>query len=606
MGLIYSLDENKKFDGKKDFIDITHKLHYFLKADEISFLINFKTSSSDYMSLFSIYYKESLIPDFSININKGYIVITTKERPDKSIILNSKEAYCDGKEHKLLLLSSENELIVYVDDEMVIKERILNKYCDFAYVGFATIGRGTVQDEFSNYFNGEITKFEVYDYKYNYEIKTNKKYDKSKVIFKRGLNGSCNYRIPSLITTSSGTLIASIDARVDCPGDSPNNIDRVIRISKDNGETWSDVKVIVDHGGIGREDGASAIDCSMIYDEEENKILMIYCHKSAGVGTFNCEEGIGFNDKNQKIIYKDNKEFYINSDGKIVDEKGNYTGYISDELGNIYKGSNYICNVSNGKHREFTQKNTSYLQILESIDDGETWSKPRDLNYEVKEEWMKFFGAGPGTGIQIKSGKYKGRLIFPIYFSSVIGKMYSCCVIYSDDHGRTWHRGRSVNDGRIVGDKVIDSMTMDYWEYQTTESHVVELDNDIIKIFMRNYFDESFVATAISEDGGESWKDVKLDRQLLDPGCQNSIIRVKDGNKYSYIFSNPNHNKLRVQGTLKYSDDSTVTWKKSKLIEPGEYGYSSLTQLKTGEIGVLYEGKDLAIKFKKYRLEELK
>ena len=473
-----------------------------LNSSELS-PINSPKFKSLNVSIFSIYYKESLIPDFSININKGYIVITTKENPDKSIILSSKEAYCDGKEHNLVFFSGENKLMVYVDDKLIIEENI-KKYCDFAYVGFATIGRGTSQDMFSNYFNGEITKFEVYDYKCDYEIKDNDSNDESKVIFKRGINGSCNYRIPSLITTAAGTLIASADARVDCPGDNPNNIDRAIRISKDNGETWGDVKVIVNHGGVGREDGASAIDCSMIYDEEEDKIFMIYCHKSGGVGSFNCEEGIGFNNRGQKIIYSENKEFYIDDYGKIIDENGEYTGYTCDPLGNVYNENQYICNISHGKDRLFTQKNTSYLQIIESTDDGETWSSPRELNYEVKEEWMKFFGAGPGTGIQIKGGKYKGRLVFPIYFSSAIGNMYSCCVIYSDDHGKTWHRGKSVNDGRMIDGKIIDSMSMNSYEYQTTESHVVELDNNKIKIFMRNYFGESFVATAISEDGGES------------------------------------------------------------------------------------------------------
>lgn len=63
----------------------------------------------------------------------------------------------------------------------------------------------------------------------------------------------------------------------------------------------------------------------------------------------------------------------------------------------------------------------------------------------VKEHRMGFIGAGPGVGIQIKNGEYAGRLVFPVYYTNEYGYM-SCCVIYSDDHGRTWHRGQSPND----------------------------------------------------------------------------------------------------------------------------------------------------------------
>ena len=47
-----------------------------------------------------------------------------------------------------------------------------------------------------------------------------------------------------------------------------------------------------------------------------------------------------------------------------------------------------------------------------------TWSKPIDLNKDVKADWMRFLGTGPGRGHQIKNGKYEGRLVFPIYLTN--------------------------------------------------------------------------------------------------------------------------------------------------------------------------------------------
>lgn len=60
----------------------------------------------------------------------------------------------------------------------------------------------------------------------------------SQELFVGGSERIFEYRIPSLITTKRGTLIAVCDARVDKPGDAPNNIDLVMKRSSDEGKTW--------------------------------------------------------------------------------------------------------------------------------------------------------------------------------------------------------------------------------------------------------------------------------------------------------------------------------------------------------------------------------
>ena len=52
------------------------------------------------------------------------------------------------------------------------------------------------------------------------------------------------FRIPSLITTTKGTLIAIADGRLDNHLDVPNRIDIYIRRSNDNGTTCGDPIVI--------------------------------------------------------------------------------------------------------------------------------------------------------------------------------------------------------------------------------------------------------------------------------------------------------------------------------------------------------------------------
>jgi len=85
-------------------------------------------------------------------------------------------------------------------------------------------------------------------------------------------NISC-YRIPSLATAPSGDLLAVIDERVESCGDLKYNrdINIVMKTSSDNGETWSDIKRIVDYPL-----GESASDPSIIIDKITNEIFLFF------------------------------------------------------------------------------------------------------------------------------------------------------------------------------------------------------------------------------------------------------------------------------------------------------------------------------------------
>ena len=45
------------------------------------------------------------------------------------------------------------------------------------------------------------------------------------------------------------------------------------------------------------------------------------------------------------------------------------------------------------------ERNTQYLWLYYSDDDGKTWSNPIDITPQVKADWMIFLGTGPGVGI---------------------------------------------------------------------------------------------------------------------------------------------------------------------------------------------------------------
>lgn len=66
-------------------------------------------------------------------------------------------------------------------------------------------------------------------------------------LFTANQSGYSSYRIPALITSQKGTLLAFCEGRKDGAGDA-GNIDILLKRSADNGKTWSDQKVIWDDG----------------------------------------------------------------------------------------------------------------------------------------------------------------------------------------------------------------------------------------------------------------------------------------------------------------------------------------------------------------------
>ena len=91
-----------------------------------------------------------------------------------------------------------------------------------------------------------------------------------RVIFRSGEEGYSNYRIPSLITTKSGSLLAFCEARKDHRGDS-GNIDLVVKRSTDGGKTWSPPLMVWDAG-----DHTAGNPCPVI-DQRTGRIINIVC-----------------------------------------------------------------------------------------------------------------------------------------------------------------------------------------------------------------------------------------------------------------------------------------------------------------------------------------
>ncbi|MDH3244563.1 MAG: glycoside hydrolase [Saprospiraceae bacterium] len=260
-----------------------------------------------------------------------------------------------------------------------------------------------------------------------------------------------------------------------------------------------------------------------------------------------------------KVIWDDGENTCGNP-APVVDEQ---TGFI-----------NLLSTWNLGEDRESeiideTSTDTRRIYLLQTKDYGKTWTAPSEITNMVKKPEWTWYATGPGSGIQLESGTYAGRLIVACDHIEAKTKMYFSHIIYSDDNGTNWHLG-----GSSPADQV-------------NECEVAELSDGRLMINMRNYDrTQKTRQIAYSHNGGISWERQHHDSSLIEPVCQASLH--KHG-KY-LLFSNPASTEARVDMTLRISPDDGYNWSSSvSLNKERPAAYSDLVTVGDELIGCLFE-----------------
>lgn len=326
-------------------------------------------------------------------------------------------------------------------------------------------------------------------------------------------DGVNTFRIPGLVKTPKGTLVAVYDIRHKSARDLQGDIDVGVSRSFDNGQSWLPMQTAIDMGEWG--------------------------------GKPNKENGIG-----DPAILVDQATGRIWIAALWLHGKGTQMAWWGSEQG-------------------ISPEKTGQFVLAYSDDEGETWSEPVSITSQVKNpEWFLCFN-GPGMGIT----KSDSTLVFAAQFKDKDQIPHST-LIYSQDHGTTWHIGTGAKP-------------------ETTEAQVVELADGTLMLNMRDNRGGSR-SVYTTTDFGQTWTEHPTSRKSLKESvCQASIIRIKlkDG-RQALAFFNPNSDYDRSHLSLKLSFDEGMTWddKYTTLVyEPDSYGYSCLTQLDENTLGVLYE-----------------
>jgi len=230
-----------------------------------------------------------------------------------------------------------------------------------------------------------------------------------------------------------------------------------------------------------------------------------------------------------------------------------------------------------GRSTDTARPGTDDMQTLarRSDDNGRSWSEPVDLTGTARDMTDTTWRAsvpGPGGAIQTRTG----RLLVPMW------KMpFGNFVIYSDDHGSTWRRGRYV-PGNQGGD----------------ECQVAELTDGRILMDIRQETG-AHRWLAESQDGGTTWGEPRPGVAVAPVACalERFALRTPGGERNCLLWTGPTGTE-RKRLRLLISDDEGKTFARERLISDQYAAYSDLTILKDGTVGVLWErGADAGYQF---------
>jgi sialidase-1 len=212
--------------------------------------------------------------------------------------------------------------------------------------------------------------------------------------------------------------------------------------------------------------------------------------------------------------------------------------------------------------------------VMHSEDLGETWSAIEDMTGTLSRANWTWYATGPCHGLRTKSGRLVipcDHIVYPLV-GGTVHQSYSSHIVYSDDHGKTWHIGGDLSA-------------------TTNECCAAESKDGLLYITLRRVPGNGQRGFSLSEDGGASWKPA-ADTGIPDPTCQASVIAGpvagKDG-FYPLYLTNASHPKERRDLTLRTSYDGGKTWPDKRIVEEGFSAYSDLAIIDKDHLAVFYE-----------------
>ena len=223
-----------------------------------------------------------------------------------------------------------------------------------------------------------------------------------------------------------------------------------------------------------------------------------------------------------------------------------------------------------------TPENPLRMYIARSNDNGQTWTEPQDITYQIygaecddpeRKEWLGgFFGSGSGLLTS------NDRIMFVVAMREDNTREVVCNhAVYSDDNGLTWQ----VSERASVGGD---------------EAKVTELVDGRILMSIRHNGNRWY---NISDDGGFTWQESTSEwTDIVAPACNGDLIRytsTNNGDDKNRLLHSVPVGSSRKNVTVYVSYDEGETWPTSRCVVPYNSAYSSLCILPDKTIGLYVE-----------------
>jgi sialidase-1 len=357
------------------------------------------------------------------------------------------------------------------------------------------------------------------------------------VLFQADAVDSIPYRIPTVATLHNGDILALADYRL-CGSDiGYGRVDIHGRISRNGGRSWGKEFVLIEGTGVSKATDCGFGDAAMVADRESGEVLVVM-----------------------------------------------------------------VCGETVYWHETTTRQNPNRIAVLRSYDNAKSWTQWE----EITEDVYSLFDNGEFAPVQscfVASGKIlqskhiKVGSHYRIY-AALCARPNGNRVIYSDDFGRTWHAlgGRDALPV-ILGD----------------EPKCEELPDGRVIISSRawggryfNIYTYSDVASGVGQWGPVAGSGKKLNGCVaIENACNGELlivpaVRKEDGRQVMLALQSVPLGPHRANVGIYYKelpeDVSSITplifasdWEKPYQVSETTSAYSTMLQLKNGNIVIYYE-----------------
>ncbi|MBU3868701.1 glycoside hydrolase [Streptomyces sp. 4503] len=206
------------------------------------------------------------------------------------------------------------------------------------------------------------------------------------VPFRAGTEDYASYRIPAVVLTHAGTLLAFAEGRADSSADH-GRIDLVLKRSADGGRTWGALQLVARNG-----DGTAGNPAPVVLDggPRDGRVLLVHVRSAASATEDRIRRG------------------------------------------------------------EVSAADGRRVWLTHSDDDGASWSEAREITASTKRPEWRWYATTPGHALRLRYGAHAGRIVVAANHSlpptvpgddGTEGRYNGGHDLLSDDDGATWRIG---------------------------------------------------------------------------------------------------------------------------------------------------------------------